>query len=146
MAPLKLVILSIFAVFSNKFLKCPKFNNNVLAAFFPIPGTPGMLSDGSPSRAFISATNSGPNPSYLSLTALLSYVLISPNPEYISTFVLVFTNCNWSASPVNIKHCKSFLSAIVLIVPTRSSASNPSCSNTGIFIDERRSFAIGICL
>ena len=85
---------SIFSKLSNKLSKCPNSNSNVLAAFLPTPGTPGILSDGSPSKAFISATNSGPNPSYLSFTFSGSYILISPNPEYIKTLVCSFTSCN----------------------------------------------------
>ncbi len=85
-APL-IFIFSIFSKFLNNSSKCPNSNSNVLAAFLPIPGTPGILSEGSPSKAYISATKSGPNPSYLSFTFPGSYILISPYPEYIRTFV-----------------------------------------------------------
>ena len=53
----------------NKDSKCPNLFSKVLAVFFPIPATPGILSEGSPSKALISATYSGPKPSYLSTTS-----------------------------------------------------------------------------
>ena len=93
------------------------------AAFLPTLGMPGMLSEGSPSSALISATKSGPRPSYRSATASMSYTFTSPNPEYMSKFVCALTSCSWSASPERIKDLTPVASAFRTIVPTKSSAS-----------------------
>ena len=54
----------------------PNSASSLIAVFLPTPGTPGTLSDLSPSRPLMSATRSGPRPSYLSRTASASKTLL----------------------------------------------------------------------
>ena len=52
----------------------PWSSSSLVAVLAPIPGTPGMLSEVSPSSALMSGTASGPRPPYRSRTAASSYV------------------------------------------------------------------------
>ena len=49
--------------------RLPNSASSLIAVFLPMPGTPGILSEVSPSRALISAIDSGPRPPYRSRTA-----------------------------------------------------------------------------
>jgi len=49
-------------MFFNKFSKLANFLIKTIAVFSPMPGTPGILSEGSPFKANISTILSGPTP------------------------------------------------------------------------------------
>ena len=80
----------------------PKSDSSFIAVFIPIPGIPGILSEESPCNAFISGTNSGPSPPYLSLTAFMSKIDDFWKLEFMKTLVVPDTNCRVSESPVRI--------------------------------------------
>ena len=71
------------------------------AVFIPTPDTPGMLSEESPCKPFMSGTISGVSPSYLLETSSMSYIFLLKAVE-IYTLVLSDTNCRVSVSTVTI--------------------------------------------
>ena len=116
---------------SYKFLMLPKRPIKSAAVVFPIPGTPGTLSELSPVSALKSFICKGVTPNR-STTFCESYKMVSlmlfPG---VYTFIFSSTNCRLSRSPLTIKTLAPW-ACFLAIVAIKSSASNPSFSNKGM--------------
>ena len=101
-----------------------------MAVFSPIPGTPGILSEVSPIRAFRSIIWIGAKP-YCSWKAsgVMSLVVVCPM-RVDTSFTLVCSVISWreSLSPVTTTQSQPAASHFREMVPMRSSASQPSSS------------------
>ena len=101
-----------------------------MAVFSPMPGTPGMLSELSPIRAFRSIMWMGAKP-YCSWKAVSVISLVVVCPMRVDTsFTMVWSvmSCRLSLSPVTTTQSQPSASHLREMVPIRSSASQPSCS------------------
>ena len=128
--------------------KLPNFCTKSVAVFSPTPGTPGMWSLVSPISALRSMSCAGVSP-YFSCTAAGVYSTVSGLPILVAasnTCTWSLTSCNASRSPVAMTHSSPDFTQAEASVPSRSSASNPSCSITEQPISCNISFKIGIWL
>ena len=132
-----------FSALCSVFSSVPYFCKSFIAVFSPTPGIPGRLSELSPIRPFKSGIRAGSRP-YCSFSAASSYSTVSVMPFLVSsTWVWSFISCSASRSPVTSSASTPFLSAILDMVPSMSSASYLSHSHMAMPISLSSSFSSG---
>ena len=124
----------------------PKRRTRSSAVFSPIPGTPGMLSEASPIRAFKSTISGGAKP-YSSSNRAVSYSAVSSRPiRDFTKRTAVPPPMSWklSRSPVTISQLQPAAAHCFAAVPSMSSASQPGASSRRMPISSSISLSMGI--
>ncbi|MPN60788.1 hypothetical protein SDC9_208520 [bioreactor metagenome] len=117
------------------------------AVFSPIPGTPGILSELSPIRAFKSTRLAGGKLYFSQKACSSKHSVLGEDRLLVVSKTLVLPEMSWrlSRSPVTILHSIPSLSQRRDTVPMTSSASKPSAVTWRTRMAERISFKTGSC-
>ena len=105
----------------------PYWRSHLAAVTGPTPGTPGMLSEVSPTKASQSTIKAGGTPNFCSTpaTSVTTFFMVSNIRTRSST------NCAKSLSPLTISTGSPFAVACRVNVPITSSASTPATCSSG---------------